>query len=307
MIYSKAPETTEQHIDKLRSRGLLIPDETRARELLTFVGYYRLSAYTLPFEIPSATGRTHLFQTGTTFDDIVDLYYFDRHLRLLVLDAIEKIEVALRAVWADALSLEMKDSHAHTKPEYFENPWEHLQQLAMTVKGFPSSNEPFISHYRDSYEEPFIPHIWGTVETMTFGSLSKWVKATKSKAVKKRMFHFLGFKNIETLEGTLHAITPIRNVCAHHGRLWNRHFVVRFPAITALKGSLQPNQNPQKSDLRLYNALVILSHLVSVINPRNQWKQRLIDLISKQPEKRLDSMGFPKDWKERDAWKEGAR
>ncbi len=93
-IYSKSPETTVQHISKLKSRGLLISDEEKAESFLTYIGYYRLSAYTLPFETSSAGGvRTHQLKTGTTFEDIIKLYYFDRHLRLLFLDAIEKIEV----------------------------------------------------------------------------------------------------------------------------------------------------------------------------------------------------------------------
>lgn len=152
------------------------------------------------------------------------------------------------------------------------------------------------------YKEPFIPHIWATVETLSFTSLSKWFKATCSKEVKKEVFHKMGFKNIETLEGTLHALTPIRNVCAHHGRLWNRRFIMRFPVINKLKGTLQINQNSEGTDMLIYNALVILSYMVSIVNPKSKWTKRLYNLINDLPEKRLKSMGFPKDWIKKDHW-----
>ncbi len=307
MKYTKLPEIPEQHITKLEDRGLSIPDKVKAKEILLSVGYYRLSAYTLPFETPvNGTSRGHQFITGTTFDNIVDLYFFDRKLRLTVLDAIEKVEVALRAAWADILSIETNDPHAHTKSANFSDPWTHLQQLSFTVREYPNKlvkKEPFVSHYLDNDDDPFIPHIWAIVETMTFGTLSKWVKATGSERMKKKMAKRLGLPSHEVLESVLHALTPIRNACAHHSRLWNRHFVVRFPKMKNLKNSLQPNNNQQKTDLRIYNALVFLSHIVSKINPHSSWQKRLFTLLDEQPADRLTAMGFPVDWKSRNIWK----
>jgi abortive infection bacteriophage resistance protein len=307
--YQKPPETTAQHITKLQSRGLIIDDKPRATELLTYVGYYRLSAYTLPFETVPTPGssRSHQFIPGTKFQDIVDLYFFDRHLRLLILDAIEKIEVALRAIWADALSLETNDSHAHIKADNFSDPWEHLRQLSFTVGNFSNpraavSKEPFISHYTNEYDDPFIPHIWATIETMTFGTLSKWVKATKSNNVKKQLFRSFGLKNIKQIEGVLHTLTPIRNVCAHHNRLWNRLFKLSFQDLHFLQSSMQPKNSTNREDRKLYNTLVVLSHIVSKVAPRSKWQQRLYDLLDSQPSGRLVSMGFPSDWKRRDIW-----
>lgn len=307
MKYIKLPETPEQHIEKLESRGLTITDQPKAEEILLSVGYYRLSAYTLPFEEPGTSqSRSHKFIEGTSFNEIVNLYFFDRKLRLCVLDAIEKVEVALRAAWADELSIETNCAHPHTDSDNFTNPWEHLQQLAFTTRDIPNKlikKEPFVSHYLKTYDAPFIPHIWAIVETMTFGTLSKWVQATASERVKKRIAKRLGLPSVEVLEGTLHALTPIRNACAHHSRLWNRHFVLRFPVMRELKPSLQPNNNADKTDQRLYNSLVYLSHIVAKINPHSSWQKRLIGLLEKQPIERLYPMGFPEDWKSRSIWK----
>lgn len=95
--YNKPALTIEQQIDLLEQRGLTIADKERAARHLRNVSYYRISAYMLPYRILDADGN-HLdqFVPGSTWDDIYNLYKFDRKLRLLVFDAIERIEIALR-------------------------------------------------------------------------------------------------------------------------------------------------------------------------------------------------------------------
>ena len=95
--YNKPPTTYEQQIQLLEQRGMLVPDKPSAQHYLSHINYYRLGAYWLPFE---ADHDNHSFQKGTNFDQVLDLYVFDRELRLLVMDAIERIEVSIRTQWA---------------------------------------------------------------------------------------------------------------------------------------------------------------------------------------------------------------
>ena len=97
--YSKPPTTYTEQVDLLRARGMVVDDQAEAEFYLQHLNYYRLGAYWLPFEQDHAThhsDRTH-------FSQVLNLYIFDRELRLLVLDALERLEVSVRTQWADQL------------------------------------------------------------------------------------------------------------------------------------------------------------------------------------------------------------
>ena len=95
--YTKPALTIDQQIDLLEKRGLSIPDHAQARRHLSNISYYRLSAYMLPYRVLDSSGNyLDQFVPGATWDDVYNLYKFDRKLRLLVFDAIERIEIALR-------------------------------------------------------------------------------------------------------------------------------------------------------------------------------------------------------------------
>ncbi len=90
MNYTKPPLLYAEQLKLLTGRGLIINDVISAELYLQHISYYRLSAYMIPFQ-----GKKDVFNADTTFEKIVDLYVFDRELRLLVLDAIERIEIAV--------------------------------------------------------------------------------------------------------------------------------------------------------------------------------------------------------------------
>ena len=103
--YCKPALTIEQQIDLLVSRGLTIPDRDKALHYLNYIGYHRLSGYFLTFQQNAPGVESHSFKKGVTFKDILDIYIFDRELRLLVMDAIERIEVAFRACISNTIQL----------------------------------------------------------------------------------------------------------------------------------------------------------------------------------------------------------
>lgn len=308
MQYNKPSLTLDDQVALLKSRGLLFQDDARVKHYLTHIGYYRLSAYWLPFEQPSANGidRNHQFQANTTFEQVLSLYIFDRQLRLLVMEAIERIEISVRTNWAHAMATR-HGAHAHMNPALFKSPWDHACDIARVSKELQDSSETFVVHYRSKYCEPFLPPIWAVVETLTLGALSRWFKATKDTQAKHEVMQSLNMPTIEVLEQVLHALTPVRNVCAHHSRLWNRRFTLQLPNIKRLRGQMvieavtHNGQTQQQPARKMFNYLLIMVYLMRCINPGSSWPKRLIDHIQTLTQQQR-SMGFPAGWEQMPIW-----
>lgn len=305
MQYPKPALSLQDQALQLQHRGLVVTDMARLVRYLNHIGYYRLSAYCLTYEVPPAAGqaRTHQFQDGTRFEQVLALYIFDRKLRLLVMEAIERCEVAVRTGWAHGMSMR-HGAHAHMDSECFKDPWQHIQDLAKVAKDIHQSRETFVEHYRKQYTIPLLPPIWAVVETMSLGSLSRWFANSNSTDAKKEVSQSLGMPNIEVLEQVLHALTPLRNACAHHSRLWNRRFPIQLPAIKKYQASLVSPNSPKHQAHYLYNYLTILALVMQQINPRSTWAGRVSRLITSElPQPQHAAMGFPADWAARPAWK----
>jgi abortive infection bacteriophage resistance protein len=303
MQYSKPPLSIDEQAARLIQRGLVCENPERLKHYLTHIGYYRLSAYWLSFELSPVepNRRNHNFEAGTTFDRVLDLYDFDRKLRLLVMNAIERIEVAVRTRWADAMAMR-HGPHAYMNSELFKDPWQHQRDLAALSREIEKSSEVFIKHYLNQYSKPFLPPIWATVEMMSFGQLSYWFSNTSDTEIKKEIMRSLKLPTIEVLEKVLHTLTPVRNTAAHHGRLWNRQFPMTLPEIKRLRERVVPNNAPNRLGHRIFNYLVIIEYLKSVINPTGQWKDQLMSHLETVSDTDLRSMGFPEDWREREPW-----
>lgn len=125
--FTKSAITYAQQVALLQQRGMVIDDPAEAEFYLQHLNYYRLSAYWLPFEIDHAS---HTFRPGTRFAEVLNIYIFDRELRLLLLDAIERIEVSVRGQWAYQIA-HRHGSHAHLDPEL-------ARRAASTISWIPT-------------------------------------------------------------------------------------------------------------------------------------------------------------------------
>lgn len=272
---------------------------------LRTVGYYRLSAYWLPYEVapPAGATRSKRFKPGTTFENVVDIYIFDRKLRLLVMEAIERIEINLRSRWTNRLSLRF-GPHAHLDISVAKSGWEHAELVGTLAKRVGQSSEVFVEHYKNKYTDPYMPPLWAVTELMTFGELSKWFKATKDLKIGSEVAKDLGMPSREIFESVVQVISYIRNICAHHGRLWNRKTVKRIPHIKKFKSDLVidviANQS-QPSNL-IYNALVVLTYLMRHQSSETTFPQRLRELVETRTDDQRRAMGFPDDWRTRPVW-----
>lgn len=301
MKFNKRPFTHEQQLDQLIQRGLACADRAQALHYLGHINYYRLGAYWLPFEADHAS---HTFKPGTCFDDVLNLYVFDRELRLLVLDAIERVEVSVRTGWAYTLA-HRYGPHAHLDATLFKKPdrnWNYTQQsqrLEVEVRN-AKHHEAFLRHHYQKYDES-MPPLWAVVEIMTLGQLSKWYSNLCHGADRNAVAHRYGMDETN-LTSFLHHLSVIRNFCAHHNRLWNREFTFTFRLPSHRPPALVTSLNHQDSR-RLYNTLTVLAWLLDGISPQHHWKQRLKKLLT-QHNIDLQRMGFPTDWQQRAIWQE---
>lgn len=293
----KRPMRYEQQLDQLIERGMACKDRQQALHVLAHSNYYRLSAYWLPFE---ADHSKHVFKPGVCFEDIVNLYTFDRELRLLVLDAIERVEVSLRTSWAYTLS-HRYGPHAHLDACLFKKnlrPWDYKVQREKLEDQARKSHEVFAQHHYRTYDEP-LPPLWVVVEIMTLGQLSKWYSHLRHGADRNAVAHGYDMDEIN-FTSFLHHLSTIRNVCAHHSRLWNREFTFTFRLPSHRPATLVASLN-QHDGRRIYNTLTVLAWLLDCICPHHHWRQRLQTLL-KQHAIEPQRMGFPLHWEQRPLW-----
>lgn len=305
MLYEKLATSIDAQVALLKGRGMVCSDEALVKRWLVTVGYYRLGAYWLPFELPPEEGQTRskTFTPGTTFDEIIDTYTFDRKLRLLVTEAIERVEISLRSRWTHRMSVE-HGSHAHLESRLFDSGWTHASMLAALANRAGKSQEVFITHYKSKYSDPYMPPLWAVTELMTFGDLSKWVAATEDQKMGSAVARDLGLPTREMLTGVIQALTYTRNVCAHHGRLWNRRMVKRVPNIKRFRTDLviDVEGNQTQTENLIYNVLVVLIRMLLHQSADTSFPGRLKDLMNTRSQAQQRSMGFPTDWRTRPAW-----
>lgn len=160
MHYDKSPKTIDEQIEILGSRGMIISDKDEARHYLSHLNYYRLCSYWLPFE---ENHSNHIFRDGTTFKAVLNLYIFDRELRLLILDAIEQVEISWRTQWAYEMS-KSYGSHAYLDPNLAINSEHWKRNINDLKKEVERSQEIFIKHYQSKYDDPILPPIGQSVK-----------------------------------------------------------------------------------------------------------------------------------------------
>lgn len=267
---------------------------------LSRISYYRLRAYTYPFQ--DNTDPNHPFVVPVSLEDIIALYRFDQQMRILVFDAIGKIEIALRTQIIYQFSMRY-GSHWQTDPNLFRDTARFTKHLGSLEKEIDRSEETFIKHYKSKYTKPSQPPSWMSLEVASMGTLSKIYQNLKKGPEKQAVADSFGIKQLNILENWMFCFSSLRNICAHHGRLWNR----RFAAQIKLPYNTQ-SQFLDKSEIRgiypnkLYAALCALKYMLNQIEAANDFSQDLKDTIAKCPRGQDKEMGFVKNWAQHPLW-----
>lgn len=299
--FAKPVLSAKEQVELLQSRGLIIPDTDRAERYLLSIGYYRLSAYYKPFQISSS--QTHEFVPNVCFDDILELYIFDRKLRCLFWEALERIEIRIRTQWIYNLTGSTKDPFAHLDASNFSSFQTHTQSFEKLKSSIQRSNsEACIARFFDHYDEE-LPPLWSCVHLMTFGELILWIQNTTNSEIQNNIAKSLGFVKFYPFESFAVALTELRNVCAHHTRLWNRIFTKRPKKVKKMTVSGFEQYLPVQPSNKLYPFALLPAAALKANSPQTSWPSRLGELLSTRPEQQVLTMGFPSNWKDLALWK----
>ncbi len=299
--YPKPPLSFQEQLEQLSRRGLLIYDHKQALTTLSNINYYRLSAYWIPFKQRDFFGKiSDNFQENATFDNIIELYEFDRKLRLLVMDALERVEISIRTNITYHLAHQY-GAFALKSSQNFHDKFDHASWITQVQQEITRSREPFIEHFKEKYDGfPMLP-VWMATEITSFGSLSILYKGLKNEdkhQIAKKTYNL----HPKTLTHWLHFLTYIRNICAHHGRLWNKELAIK-PQVDGLSIEWHPPITPRND--RSFFILLVLKNLLNHSENSQHWAQRCEDLLApiltKYPWS-MQSMGIPDHWKEHPIW-----
>ncbi|GAA2240533.1 Abi family protein [Promicromonospora sukumoe] len=317
--YAKPYLTPAQQAALLARRGTDLVGSDAARALET-IGYYRLSAYWYPYRNidPRQTSRAQRVHRssavpdGTPFTQILDLYTFDQRIKMAVMEAIERIEVAVRVQIADVLGRRSPFGQhqaacldgAFTGRRPGEAASRHERWLDRLREQQRRSSEDFVQHFRTKYSGD-LP-IWTAIELLDFGAMATLftgLKRVDRDAVAARLGvvdeHRRGDGSV--LANWLRVLNFVRNTCAHHARLWNRHFTekVRTSALGGMKNLRHLQHISERDRARFYPALAVIWHLMSAIAPGSSWHARTRTVLDGFPADGVvgpADMGFPPGW-----------
>ena len=289
------PESISEQMHYLVSRGMGLPDTALAERCLTHIGFHRLSAYWRPFEIPTRTA----FSKGTNFDAVLKRYLFDERLRSLLLEAFSYIEVSLRTKWAYHLDhVFQKGEFAHRNAALFDGK-HYRANLGELERNYQRIR------YQPDYDFQTLS-IWELISAMSFGQLSKWFNSLNDRAIRQSIAQTYGMDE-SVLRPTLRHLAKIRNVCAHHEKLWDATVTTKLRLPRSLNYSSKATVAfTRPDDGKVYNALVMVMYLLDVITPHGDWSARLVALKETEPYSSIPDvdMGFPQGWREHDFWQE---
>ncbi len=294
MEYTKSYKTVEEQADLMIGRGLVCNRE-KLIDRLEWINYYRLSGYLYPFRKKDSDD----FLENTNFDCVWNRYCFDRKLRLLMLDGIARIEIGIKTALVRVFTREY-GAFGYTKFENLPNlKKDKYEELIETMsRDMKNSRAQFVVSYKQKYDsEEHLP-LWMAVELMTFGSMLKFYEGM-SKNLQNEIASDFSQQKVRFISW-LKSLNVVRNISAHHDRLWNR--------VLGVAPMLNPSNEAKKRESkwffpveidnrRVFAIITLIIEMLSVMAPKSGWKKRLIDLLNQYPDIPLRDMGFPDEWK----------
>ncbi|WBT09014.1 Abi family protein [Corynebacterium sp. SCR221107] len=333
--YDKPFLTIGEQIQKLSRNGLQFINPEEAEKLLREIGYYRLSGYWFNFrELDSPSTyktskgkilqkRKSTFRADSKFEDAVALYQFDDELRQKVFEGIRAIEISLRSEIGHVLGMVSAFAHCDPSclaPEFtkfnsgrppglLHADWaisEHAKWLKQVDKEERRSSDVFIEHFEDKYGRP-LP-VWVMTEILAFGTLSTLFSGMKQNskdrlAVSYRIVDDRYVGDGSTMANWINHLRYIRNVCAHHSRLWNRNITSQLGAPPQGVAELAHLGNADRS--RVYCSLAIIAYLLEKIQPQHPWRLEIVQFCKDGARENgfdLEAMGFPAVWEYLELW-----
>jgi len=290
MKYKKPPLSFEKQLHLLKERGLKISSDKHALHVLEHINYYRLSGYFLPFQSQKDT-----FDDGTRLDDILYLYEFDGALRNLLVEGLARIEVSSKTRIAHYIALKygafgyINDSNFD-----FKRPQVHItheEWLSKVRQNIARSHESFKRHFFQKYHSETDLPIWIAVELMSFGDVSHLYRGLRKQ---DRQDIARGYFQVDQklMCSWLHTIVYIRNICAHHSRIWNRQLAIR-PLLNKKDTNWHGVINS-----KIFAVILLIKKMIQYQGKWDEWSGKLLLLLSDFSRVDISKMGFPSNCRE---------
>ncbi|MFT5281120.1 MAG: abortive infection bacteriophage resistance protein, partial [Flavobacteriaceae bacterium] len=251
---------------------------------LTDISYYHLSIYFKHFQ-----DDNNQFLRNIDFEDIWKIYVFDKKLRLLLLDILERIEKSFKCRVIREISLLTGSSRWIGNIEHFQNVKNYHNKTIPILADLEYSKELYMESYFQKYEKDTTPPAWIIFESLTFGQsvmIFRQLKNTYQKTI-AQMYYLPS----RTIGPWMYALSIIRNICAHHSRLWNKEIVVHLH----IQNKEFEKCFSKEQQNRLFNYLIVIQIFLSSFNDKSDWVQNIQDLVDEY-KINISHMGFPDDW-----------
>ncbi|NUT61445.1 Abi family protein [Herbaspirillum sp. C9C3] len=297
-------------IAKMKNDGLTIPQSDLSAKIIFRNNYYRFKAYFIPFH-----DKSNLFPAGTYFSQIYSLYLADQKIRDFLFPLISVLEVRVRGVLDNVVTSQTKNPFWHLDATNFSNFGNVERVLKKAGSRFTSSPHEYAKHYvshyfnRQSFDYKQIPPFWILSEILTLEHLATFAKHIDEKKFRRKGGSFLddcanefGLTSHGALVTNILCMLELRNICAHHSRIWNRN--LRAPQGISKKITIKiPTLAPKIN--RLYQHLVMLRIMCKSQGIEDGIKEFFVALITSQPIFQRDrvAMGFPVGWEHDAVWK----
>lgn len=291
--------TIAQQLQQLKDRGMLFRNEASATHFLSTINYYRLQGYWWDMQSDIVN---HIFEPNTYFETVIERYNFDRHLKLILFDAIERIEIALRTKMIYHMSLSYGGLW-YLDASLFANAKYHASSLKIIRNEFSRSKEIFIVDHKSKHPNTDAES-WKTLEVVSIGCLSRLYKNINHQLPEKtEIAKEMGLHIHSELSSWLEAIVYVRNIIAHHSRLWSRSMAKR--PIDSIENPMCDWLNLPITEVQKKKPFLIISTLVYISNtvtPGYHIKDKIIELIKNSPNVPIYKLGFLNSWEQNPLW-----
>lgn len=210
----------DEQIQILKSKGLVIDDEEKAKDILFRENYFFISGYRHLF---MRTYKEKKFLAGTTFDELYSMFVFDRRIRNIMFKNILIIENNIKSI----ISYQLSKKYGFKEKDYL-NPknfnqdslksrqvHDVLNKMRRQIK-INGSQHSATLHYISNYG--YIP-LWVLVKVLSFGIVAEFYNILKTDD-QYSIAQVYGIDS-ESLQIYLALLSNYRNLCAHEDILYD--------------------------------------------------------------------------------------
>jgi len=296
-------------------KGLIIQEPNIAERWLSHISYFRFKNYSYSFKDYKLKNGHYI--ENTKFEEIRDLYLFDRQLKIIVFAAIESIEISVKTQISNIMSTAF-DPHWYLKFSHFISEEERRsisrnaksaedipkgfnhEKLLQSVKAdMENSTEFFLQHYKKYFEPPFPPS-WMLMEMISFGALSIMFENLRPSPQKNAIIDSFQLTK-KQLVSWLHCFSFIRNRCAHHYRLVYAP-VIFSPSMPQKKSRVFLSEADNVDSSTLYAIFCCMQYMLKICNDISSFKTDLINLTKAFPAIDYKRLGFTTHWRKEAIW-----